>query len=294
MGRVVTLGVAGAGKVSQALVFDTLNDQFSVGAEDAEGYFAASEEYEISLVLPATEAAATEGVGTVCEWAVRCELPYVVYSDGFENDATLFMARNVHDPAADVLPVLADDVYKAMLACLCGSENPMLVLLLGEEGFGEDAALEALAAGALAEDIPVFDLARAFLEVTWADLPHHEQPEVQLVTEADGQVAYPVSALDGERIELSPAQLQTLRQTFAELQEALDRIVFAHQVVAPARRALIAAQEALIPPPPPAEKGRRRRLEIKDPDTGEWVPAGRGRPKQGVERRYVDVGRGAS
>lgn len=290
MGRVVTLGVAGAGKVSQALVFDTLNDQFSVGAEDAEGYFAASDEYEISLVLPGTQAAATESVGTVCEWGVRCELPYTVYSDGHESDVTLFMARNVHDPAADILPVIAEDVYKAMLSCLCGAENPMLVLLLGEEGFAGDAELEALAAGALAEDIPVFDLARAFLEVTWADLPNHEQPEQQLVVEADGQVALVVGAVD-ERVELSAGQLQVLRQTFAELQEALDRIVFANQVVAPARRALIAAQEALIPPAPPAEKGRRRRLEIKDPETGEWVPAGRGRPKQGVERRYVDVGR---
>lgn len=294
MGRVVTLGVAGAGQVTQALVFDTLNDQFSIGKEDADGYFAPSDEYEISLVLPATERTASEGVGIVCDWAVRCELPYSLYSDGSETSTTLHMARNVHDAAEDIWPVHTDDVYSALLGCLRNSENPMLVLLLGEQGFGEDTALESLVAGALEADIPVFDLARAFLEVTWDDLPHHEKPDAQLVVEASGQVALALGAVDAEHIELGPAQLVTMRRLFGELQEALDRIVFANQTVAPARRALIAAQEALIPPAPPAEKGKRRRLEIKDPDTGQWVPAGRGRPKQGVERRYVDVGRTTS
>lgn len=292
MGRAVTLGVAGAGQASQELIFDTLCDQFAIGAQDSDGYYAPSKEYEVRLALPATAATATEGVAHVCEWAVRCELPYVMLSDGAETEHTRFIAHNVHSDQ-DVLQVTAERVYVQLLERLTQSENPMLLLLLDDGQFGEDRELEDLAAEALEAGVPVFDLTRGLLEVGWDDLPHHQKPVVEVITEPDGQMALAMTDSDGERIELGSRELTILRTAFAEVDEVLDRMAFLAGHATPLRRALVGAREALLPPPPPPGpgRGRRQRMEVLDEETGEWVPAGRGRPKQGVPRRYVPVGK---
>lgn len=289
MDRVVTLGVAGSGKASPELIFDTLCDQFSIGAQDSEGYYAASSEFEIRLTLPATAETASDGVITVCEWAVRCELPYVLLSDGdASNPHVEFMTSNVHEPQ-DVIAVKTADVYPQLLAKLALSQNPMLLLLLDDGKFGDDEALEKLTADALAAAIPVFDLGRAFMEVGWDDLTRFTRPEVEVLVEPDGQFALAMTEVNGERIELSSRELTILRTAFAEVDEVLERIAFLSAHITPLRRAVVGAREALLPPPPAAGpgRGRRQRMEVLDEETGEWVPAGRGRPRQGVPRRYV-------
>ncbi|MFE6745938.1 hypothetical protein ACFVGM_08815 [Kitasatospora purpeofusca] len=289
MGRAVTLGIAGAGQASQDLIFDTLNDQFDVGPQDADGYFASPDGYDIHLILPATEATATAAVAGVCEWAIRCELPYTICTDGNLANARIeFMTRNLIDPSQAV-QVEADGVHTAVLDRLTASEHPMLLLLLTDGAF-DNPLIEELAAQALTADIPVFDLSRAFLEIGWDDLPTHEKPAAEIEVEPDGQLALVLTESDGERIVLNARELTILRRMFAEVDEAIDRISFLHEHLTPMRRALVGAKEVLLAPPPPGRSsgGKRQRMEILDEATGEWVPAGRGRPKQGVPRRYVD------
>lgn len=287
--RAVTLGVLGSGDVAKTLVCDTLNDHFAFGPEDTEGYFGPSTTYDLTLLLPAGGKATSPGVHATWEWAVRCELPYRALWDESGNAFTADVLGNVEDAEEDV--VMVDDVGQAMVEHLVKAENPML-LVISEEGGEFDADTEAAAAAALREGVPVHDLARALLEVSWRHLTRHEPPQeaADVEEEPDGQLALTVDPGTPE-VTLTPADAAAVNQALLDADQFLD--VLAGEVldrVEGLRTSLVRARSRLAPKPPepetPAEP-KKTRLEIFNPSTGRWEPAGRGRPPKGAQKRRV-------
>jgi hypothetical protein len=288
--RPVTLGIFGSGDVSPTLVCDSLNDQFSVGPEDAEGYFAPSEEYDLFVLLPAGGSATSEGVHRVWEWAVRCELPYKVIWDETGNQRTVDVLGNVEDAESDI--TIVDDIAGALIEQLGKGENPMLLVISGGEDAEFDDATADVAAAALRAEIPVYDLSRALLEITWRHLPDHEPPQTPAAEPGtEGQTSLSVVA-DGPDVSLSAHEAALLVTAFAKAEELLDHIGDGLLTrISETRESLIHGRSLLAPKPEtPVEDGeqpKKTRLEIFDPERNEWVPAGRGRPPKGVQKRRV-------
>ncbi|WNI17606.1 hypothetical protein [Actinacidiphila sp. ITFR-21] len=284
--RPVTLGIFGSGEASPALVCDSLNDQFAFGPEDSEGYFAPSEEYDLAVLLPAGGSITSKGVHSVWEWAVRCELPYRVLWDETGNDRTVDVLGHVDRPE-DI--DIVDDVGAALVDQLVKSEHGMLLVISENETF--DEATAQVAAAALRAGLPAYDLARALLEVTWRHLPDHEPPGASaLEDENDGQTALAIVP-DGPDVVLSAQEIAVVVDAFTQAEELLDSIgegLLAR--IADTRESLIHGRSLLAPKPEaPAEDGepKKTRLEIFDPEKNAWVPAGRGRPPKGVQKRRV-------
>ncbi|MEV7902184.1 hypothetical protein [Streptomyces anulatus] len=280
----------GAAEVSGTLVVDTLNDHLSLGAEDAEGYFASSDRYDLSLLLPAGKSATSQGVHRVWEWGIRCELPYRVLWDETGNAFTDDVLANVDNPEQDI--VIAEDIGKAMVEHLAEAENPLLLLLSTDGQFDDDTA-EAVAA-ALRAGLPCHDLSRALLEIGWQHLPGHEPPqEPALEVEADGQTALAVVS-DAPDVTLSATEAAAVNRSLADaevfLAELTNGLVDRAETL---RQSLVQGRSLLAPSKPqedavPAdERSRKTRLEIFNADKGEWEPAGRGRPPAGVQKRRV-------
>ncbi|MEU9050178.1 hypothetical protein AB0D37_07195 [Streptomyces sp. NPDC048384] len=285
--RPVTLGIFGSGDVSPELVCDSLNDQFAFGPEDGEGYFAPSEEYDLAVYLPAGGSATSEGVHRVWEWAIRCELPYKVIWDETGNGRTVDVLGNVESAEDDI--AIVDDIGVALLEQLGKGENPMLLVISENEAF--DAATAEVAASALRAEIPVHDLSRALLEVTWRHLPDHTPPEVPAIeTEAGGQMALAVVS-DAPDVTLSAGEAAAVTEAFTRAEELLDTIGGDLLTrIADTRASLVHGRSLLAPRPEKSvEDGepKKTRLEIFDPEKNEWVPAGRGRPPKGVQKRRV-------
>ncbi len=285
--RPVTLGIFGSGDVSPELVCDSLNDQFAFGPEDGEGYFAPSEEYDLTVYLPAGGSATSEGVHRVWEWAVRCELPYKVIWDETGNGRTVDVLGNVESAEDDI--AIVDDIGFAIVEQLGKGENPMLLVISENETF--DEATAEVAAAALRAEVPVYDLSRALLEVTWRHLPDHTPPETPAVaTEADGQTALAVVS-DAPDVTLSAWEAATVTDAFTRAEELLDTIGEGLLTrIDETRKSLIHGRSLLAPKPEKAaEDGepKKTRLEIFDPQKNEWIPAGRGRPPKGVQKRRV-------
>lgn len=289
--RQVTLGILGTASVPPSLVIDVLNDHFRLGAEDAEGYFGASDTYELRLIVPAGAEATGDGVHAVWEWAIRCELPYQVVWDDTSNDFTDPILGNVEDPERDILAV--PDVHPAMVDFLVKSENPMLLVLSSEGQFDERTAQAA--ATALREGIPCHDLARALLEVTWQHLPDHEPPEEPAIeVEEDGQMALTVVS-DVPDVTLSAGEAAAVNQALTDAEAFLDSLADLLGGAEKLRQSLVRGRSLLAPKPElpaDAEDGeapKKTRLEIFNEKTGEWEPAGRGRPPKGAQKRRVPV-----
>jgi hypothetical protein len=289
--RTVTLGILGDAEVAGNLVVDTLNAHFSVGSEDAEGYFAPSDRYRLRPLIPAGADVTSQGVHAVWEWAVRCELPYQAVWDETGNERTDDILGNVDNPENDILTV--GDLHEAMVDFLVKAENPMLLVLSTEGQF--DEATASAAAAALREGIAVHDLSRMLLEVTWQHLPDHEPPvEPAMEIEANGQMALAVVADDAPDVSLSAGEAATVNRALEEAETFID-VLFGDLVnsAAELRRSLIHGRSLLAPKPDFAaddEDGgqtRKTRLEIFNPDSGKWEPAGRGRPKKGAQTRRV-------
>lgn len=287
--RKVTLGILGAAEVAGSLVVDVLNDHFGVGAEDAEGYFAASDRYALNLLIPAGEHATSHGVHRVWEWGIRCELPYRAIWDQTGNDYSDDVLSNVVDNEQDVEYV--EDVHTAMVEHLAKAENPMLMLLSTDGVFDTETA--GAAAAALREGIPCHDLSRALLEVSWQHLPGHEPPqEPALEVEADGQTALSIVS-DAPDVTLSAAEAAAVNHSLADAEAFVDDLT--HGLLTRAeslRQSLIHGRSLLAPnkpqaPEPADEKPKKTRLEIFNSEKGEWEPAGRGRPPAGVQKRRV-------
>ncbi|WP_328749287.1 MULTISPECIES: hypothetical protein [unclassified Streptomyces] len=286
--RPVTLGIFGSGDVSPELVCDSLNDQFAFGPEDGEGYFAPSEEYDLTVFLPAGGSATSEGVHRVWEWAIRCELPYKVIWDETGNGHTVDVLGNVESAEDDI--AIVDDIGVALVEQLSKGENPML-LVLSAEGQQFDAATADVAAAALRAEIPVHDLSRALLEVTWHHLPDHTPPETPAVaTEAGGQMALAIVS-DAPAVTLSAQEAAALNGALTQAEELLDTIGGDLLTrISETRDSLVHGRSLLAPRPEKSvEDGepKKTRLEIFDPEKNEWVPAGRGRPPKGVQKRRV-------
>ncbi|WP_329147288.1 hypothetical protein OIU91_16875 [Streptomyces sp. NBC_01456] len=282
--RPVTLGIFGSGDVAPELVCDALNNQFDYGPEDAEGYFAPSDEFDLTVYLPASGAFTSEGVHRVWEWAVRCELPYRVLWDETGNARTVDVLGNVENAESDIL--IVDDISGALIECLTKAENSMLLVLSQDEVF-DDATAE-VAATALRAGLPVHDLSRALLEVTWRHLPDHEPPGAE--TGAGGQATLSVVS-DAPDVTLSAQEAAVVSDAFTQAEELLDGLGngLLTQISA-TRESLIHGRSLLAPKPEkPAEDGepKKTRLEIFDPEKNAWVPAGRGRPPKGVQKRRV-------
>lgn len=284
--RPVTLAIFGAGNVAPELVCDALNNQFDFGPEDSEGYFAPSDSFDLTVYLPAGGAVTSEGVHHVWEWAMRCELPYRVLWDETGNDRTVDVLGNAEKPE-DI--AIVGDVAAALVEQLTKGENPMLLVISENGEF--DTPTAAVAAAALRADLPVHDLARALLEVTWRHLPDHEPPDTPAVmAEADGQMALSVVS-DAPDVTLSAREAAAVTEAFAQAEELLDAIgVGLLERITETRESLIHGRSLLAPKPEkPADDGepKKTRLEIFDPEKNAWVPAGRGRPPKGVQKRRV-------
>ncbi|MEU1816077.1 hypothetical protein ABZ543_12900 [Streptomyces roseifaciens] len=286
--RSVTLGILGSGSVSDKLVCDALNDHFCFGPEDAEGYFGTSEKYSVTPVVPAGAAHTSQGVHTVWEWAIRCELPYTVLWDGTGNDYTTDILKNVVTP--NDIHGGSPDLAEALVQHLAASENAMLLVISSDGAF--DPATADAAASALRAGIPCYDIARSLLEITWRHLPDHEPPEeAQLAVEEDGQVA--LAVVPGlTEVELSTLDLAKLHTAFTQTEAFLGSLeALVTDQVAELRRSLLVGRSLLTPKPQPvadtSTKSKKTRLEIFNPATNAWEPAGRGRPPKSAEKRRV-------
>ncbi|MGW3860285.1 hypothetical protein ACWEDZ_02205 [Streptomyces sp. NPDC005047] len=287
--RKVTLGILGAAEVSKSLVVDVLNDHFSLGPIDAEGYFGPSDKYDLSLVIPAGRDATSPGVHATWEWSIRCELPYRVLFDETGNELCDDILGNVEDAENDI--VVVNDIGKGMVEALGEAENGML-LVLSTEGQFDPATAEA-AAAALREGIPCHDLSRALLEVAWRHLPDHEPPEELAVeVEADGQTALSVVS-DAPDVILSATEAATVNAALSEAESFVDHLTGdLLDRAATIRQSLIQGRSLLAPKPAVADtdeaaEPKKTRLEIFNPDTGQWEAAGRGRPPKGAQKRRV-------
>ncbi|MFF8283354.1 hypothetical protein ACF06W_11595 [Streptomyces albus] len=282
----MTLGVFGAGELNSQLACDALNDQFEFGPEDSEGYFGPSAEYDLTLYLPAGGKITSPGVHTVWEWAIRCELPYLVLWDESGNARTVDVLGNVDKPE-DIH--ITSDVPDALLERLREAENPMLLVISSNEQF--DSATAELAAQAMRCEIPVYDLSRALLEVTWRHLPDHEPPSPDAAeVEDEDSKARSLTSAEPE-ITLTAKEAAAISSTFTRVEELIDNL---EGVLMPriheTREALIHGRSLLTPKPEVPAEGQtsgKTRLEIFDAKKGEWVPAGRGRPPKGAQKRRV-------
>lgn len=288
--RTVTLGILGDAEVAGNLVVDTLNAHFSLGSEDSEGYFSPSDRYELHVYIPAGEQVTSQGVHAFWEWAVRCELPYKVLWDETGNERTDDILGNVDNQEDDIL-INCVDPDNGMVERLAKADNPML-LVLSTEGQFDEATANA-AAAALREGIPVHDLSRMLLEVTWQHLPDHEPPvEAAMEVEPNGQTALVVH--DGIEVTLSAFETSVVNGALMEAEEFVDLVV--GNLVNSAtelRQRLIHGRSVLAPKPetpePPDDGGkpRKTRLEIFNRESGQWEPAGRGRPPKDAQTRRV-------
>lgn len=284
--RPVTLGIFGSGDVSPNLVCDALNDQFAFGAEDSEGYFAPSEEYDLTVFLPAGGTATSTAVHRVWEWAVRCELAYQVLWDETGNELTVDVLGNADKPE-DIH--IVDDVPTALVEQLAKAENSLLLVISENEQF--DEATAQVAAAALRDGIPVHDLSRALLEITWRHLPDHEPPETPAaLPDGEGPSALAVVS-DAPDVTLSGQEAAALTESLAKAEDLLDHIgAGLLERIAETRESLIHGRSLLAPKPETSAEGeqpKKTRLEIFDADRNAWVPAGRGRPPKGVQKRRV-------
>ncbi|MET9360366.1 hypothetical protein ABZX93_05605 [Streptomyces sp. NPDC006632] len=265
---------------------DALNNQFDFGPEDSEGYFAPSDEFDLTLFLPAGGSVTSEGVHCVWEWAMRCELPYRVLWDETGNDRTVDVLGNAEKPE-DIH--IVEDIGTGLVEHLSKGENPMLLVLSENEQFDDTTA--EVAATALRAGLPVHDLARALLEVTWRHLPDHEPPGAEAVDgESEGQTGLSVVS-DAPDITLSAKEAAVVTDAFAKAEELLDTLGNGLLTqISTTRESLIHGRSLLAPKPEtPAEDGepKKTRLEIFDAEKNAWVPAGRGRPPKGVQKRRV-------
>lgn len=296
--RQVTVGVVGHGSVSDNLVCDALNQHFSFGPTDAEGYFAKSPDFDVHLIFPVGMDRFTPGIESVWQWAVRAEIPFLALSDKTEFP--------MEEPVRSSLLQLDDWQYAAspeaeIISILQKSVNPLLLVLTDSGEYTDE--LRQHAAAALVRGIPVYDLSRALLEQSW----HEIGVDPDTVTQAQPDPELTLSSEDATAI------AQTLAATFSllqELRQVAGSITDLQPAIARAERALrlptpAAVQEpssAAAPveatetrqdePADTADKAdtadpRRTRLEIYDEETDTWRPAGRGRPKQGVRTRRV-------
>lgn len=289
--RTVTLGILGDAEVAGNLVVDTLNSHFSLGPEDSEGYFGPSDRYELRVFIPAAEHRTSQGVHAFWEWAVRCELPYKALWDETGNERTDDILGNVVNPEEDIL-INCVDPDCGMVERLAKADNPML-LVLSTDGQFDEATANA-AAAALREGIPVHDLSRMLLEITWQHLPDHEPPEEPaLEVEADGQMALTVVS-DAPDVTLTAVEAAAVGRALADAEGFID-VVFGEMVnsAAELRQTLVRGRSLLAPKPEvPADTEadggpKKTRLEIFDEQTGQWKPAGRGRPPKNAQTRRV-------
>ncbi|MEU1552129.1 hypothetical protein ABZ517_05330 [Streptomyces scabiei] len=287
--RTVTLGILGNAEVAANLIVDTLNSHFSLGAEDAEGYFAPSDRYELHAFIPAGEQVTSQGIHAFWEWAVRCELPYKVLFDETMNERTDDILGNVVDPEEDIL-INCVDPDIGMVERLAKSENPML-LVLGTEGQQYDERTADAAAAALREGIPVHDLSRMLLEVTWHHLPDHEPPaESVMEAEPGGQMALVVS--DAPDVTLTAGEAAAINKALSDAEAFVDDIVHGlKERTGLLSLALVHGRSLLAPKPETpestSEEPKKTRLEIFNPESGKWEPAGRGRPPKTAQTRRV-------
>lgn len=305
--RQVTVGVVGHGSVSNELVCDALNEHFSFGPADAEGYFGRSSEFEVHLMFPVGAERFTQGIESVWQWAVRTEIPFLAVSDRTDFPCEEAVRASLLQPDDWQYATVPETEIVDLLQ---KSVNPLLLVVTDSGQYTEE--LRQLAASALSRDIPVYDLGRALLEQGWQEIgvdPDEARgmyaartassPEVALSTENARDIA--------QTLANAYSLLQELRQTagaIADLQPAIARAERALRAAAAAQPEVPAtAQEApeSASEEPPADSphadadeqpgdttgGRRTRLEIYDEETDSWRPAGRGRPRQGVRTRRV-------
>jgi hypothetical protein len=281
--RPVTIGIIGTGEIAHDLVCDVLNDQFSLGKPDEEGYFAPSEMYKINVLIPAGEGTG-EGVENVWQWVMRCELPFKLLRDGSDSKIITTIRESLESPDDQVQ---VTSVPTGLYAYLQGAENPMLLVLTTDGALDEDAAW--LAAQCLTHDIPVYDLTRALFQLDWRDLPEgYEAPPV-IEEESSGQLALVVD--EGPDTVLTRAEAAAVQAALSQADEVMDtlRLTF-DQRIPEVSQSLVAARAILAPKPTSTEKTTKAYMEIFNPESGQWERAGRGRPKKGVQTRLVPRG----
>jgi hypothetical protein len=284
--RPVTVGVIGTGIASTELIMDTLNDHFEYGPADEDGCFAPSEAFHPRPVIPVGERYNTPALIDVWDWAMRADLGFTALHDGTHGEQTQDILDSVENPD-DVQAV--GTVTEALIEELHSGHNPLL-LVVSDDGSVDEEAQEA-AAAALRAGIPVYDLARAMLEITWRDLPSHEEPadDAEISEQPGGQIALVVNN-ETPGVTLTPQGAQLLREALTGAESLLALITndldrYVRQVGAQ----ILAARAALAPQPEATpNKAGKGHLEIFDPETNTWRPAGRGRPPKGATTQWVN------
>lgn len=111
--------------------------------------------------------------------------------------------------------------------------------------------------------------------------------------EADGQMALTVVS-DAPDVTLTAAEAAAVGQALADAEGFIDT-VFGSMVnsAAELRQTLVRGRSLLAPKPEAPEESesgdarKKTRLEIFDEQTGQWRPAGRGRPPKNAQTRRV-------
>jgi hypothetical protein len=283
--RLVTFGVIGTGTASTELIMDTLNDHFEYGPADEQGCLPPSETFLPRPVLPVGERYNTLALIDVWDWAMRADLGFTALHDRSLGEHTVEILSSVEDPNdIQIVSAVGEELFEHLLE----GENPLLLVLSADGVIDEEA--QAVAARALRADIPVYDLSRAMLAVTWRDLPDYEEPDdaPQIGEQFGGQLALVVDN-DAPDVTLSPREAQLIRETLAGTESLLALITNDLDRYVRMVGAQVLASRALLAPKPEAtaNKSGKGHLEVFNPETNSWEPAGRGRPKKNAQTRYV-------
>lgn len=301
----MTLAFAGDGPTTYDNVADLLNDWLGFGEQDDDGRYAPAER-EVVMILPAVESMLGAGLMHVYDWSARADVEYTAISDGGGASGN---AEEVLKEATAV--VEADDVALALVQELADAEGDKALVLLNGADPVTDPDNARLVRLAEEHGVRVFDLCLGLAEGLRVE---DAKPDAADKTAAAGAVEQAPAAPAGHAVMIELDVYNEALEALAGAAEFLtlsDGIQAAKQLrlieygpltskVVQARRRLhdgLLPAAGTVPEPDtpaaevavPSKKAKTRR-EFKDPATGQWRPAGPGKPRKDYEYRTVPVG----
>lgn len=318
----LVLAVAGAGPANKAQIYDELGDWLGYGAPDADGYLtrARKRPYEkIKLILPLTDELFSPGVTLVYKWSGDAEIDY----DGVIHDqepAGNKIVKGAKAQAADL--VTAPDVLDALIEELAEQDGDEKILLVCQDEDGTDPDAARATELAWQAGIEVRNLSFALAPLAAPEPPAGQDEAPAPGEDAEGATTTVTFLRSTDMaVDLTPAldaeRESVLKMCFGTLGDVIHLLI-AHDTanalqlglsgVGPLTRDLVITTAALqrlldypgpvelrsesapaaAAAPAPAAKGKVRR-EFRDPESGEWRPVGRGRPRKDVEIREVPL-----
>lgn len=311
------LAVFGEAGLNKNLIFDTLSDHFRFGPADAEGYFEVTDKTrweDVELVIALDTPAGAEALAPLNEWCARAGITYTLLTrSGLKAPGLAADAARVQS-ATDVPAKLAS----MLLASEAQEQDSAALVLVYEPGFPDEACkrLYALTEGA----VPTYSLSEGLLPVDAADLLPEQQPDSEPEPEPEAEsVPVEVFTIKGEVVAKDFEFADPAIPGLLDMLGFLDAVDKACEEMLAAALAGYGRVQQLVSgmrgalPMPPVEDGEQPRIagrdeipqddpviepqeapkpvkvkrEWKDPETGEWKPVGRGRPRKNVEIREV-------